>query len=527
MDFGSFSIDTASLGAPATALVQTADKSGRERMIRTLLHKIREQRATFDAARSSPDFDNYWANADAFDADSAHSRGVRHTLVRRSRYELANNGYADGIAQTYATDLVGIGPKLRMQTSSKNFNQMVQREWYAWCKATQFRRKFWCMAHAKHGDGEGLGVMRRNPRVKHPIPLDVVLYETEQCQSSYETIGVPGYIDGIKFDDFGNPEWYDILHQHPGTSHVIGLDMQPEQVPADRVLHWYKLRRPGQHRGIPECASTLNLGAAFRRFREANLLTAEKVAAWTLMLKSLLTPEDGEEILAEAMSTLEIVHGMMTALPLQTEPVQLKAEHPGPQYGEFHDKLLSEQARPKNMPRNKAGCDSSSYNYASGRLDHQTYYANLDVDREDGDDQVLDPLFNVWFDLAINRFGWLGGNPEAVGYGARVHMWDWPKHPVADVESEANANQTKLASGQAFLHRIATEEGYDVDEEIAKAVETYGVDETVLRRRLFDVTLPPPKSAATGGPSPSQLAGAILSRLNGHARNLPGATHAN
>ena len=41
--------------------------------------------AKYDAAQSSPDFDNYWASADAHDADSANSKNVRARLVQCSR----------------------------------------------------------------------------------------------------------------------------------------------------------------------------------------------------------------------------------------------------------------------------------------------------------------------------------------------------------------------------------------------------------------------------------------------------------
>jgi len=73
----------------------------------------REVQATYDAARDSDEFRNYWANADGLDADSANSRVVRSKLVQRSRYEVANNGYVDGLVQTHANYLVGTGPALR------------------------------------------------------------------------------------------------------------------------------------------------------------------------------------------------------------------------------------------------------------------------------------------------------------------------------------------------------------------------------------------------------------------------------
>ncbi|GAG76583.1 unnamed protein product, partial [marine sediment metagenome] len=48
-------------------------------------------RGSYDAARTTPDFANYWANADHLDADTANSQQIRRTLVARSRYELGNN----------------------------------------------------------------------------------------------------------------------------------------------------------------------------------------------------------------------------------------------------------------------------------------------------------------------------------------------------------------------------------------------------------------------------------------------------
>jgi capsid protein len=429
--------------------------------------------ASYDAASDSLDFKNHWANADACDADSANSHAVRSKLVQRSRYEIANNGYADGIASTWATDLVGIGPSLRMQTGSEGFNQLVEREWNAWTKAVQFRRKLWCLAHALHGDGEGLAVIRRSPKLRHPVKIDLRLYETEHCQAPFPKLDEPNYIDGIKFDENGEPLWYDILHEHPGAANCYRLNLTPERVPARFVLHWFKLKRPGQHRGIPACTSTLHVGAAARRWREATLAAAETAADFAVLLKTMFEPDELDA--AEPFSTLEIQKRMMTALPNNSEPFQMKGEHPNATYETFHKQLINEQARPKAMPFNKAACDSSSYNYASGRLDHQTYYAGLDVDREDCNDLALDPMFDVWFELAVAGFGWLGGNPAAISPSARMHLWDWPKHRVADVKAEAGANDTQLKNATKSLAGIYTEAGQDYEDEVAKQATSNGI----------------------------------------------------
>lgn len=451
----------------------------------------REVRATYDAARDSTEYQNYWANADHYDADSANSREVREKLVSRARYETANNGYADGMVQTYATDLVGVGPKLRMQTGSTGFNQLVEVEFYRWAKAVLLRRKLWCMAHAKVQDGEAFGVLRTNPRVNHPVKIDLVLYETEQCQTPFLPFTEKGYIDGIRFDEFGNPVYYDILRQHPGSSHGWsdwGYFGDAEQVEARYVLHWFALRRPGQHRGVPEFRSTLNTGASARRWREATLAAAETAADFSVFLKTQFQPDEMEVV--SPMSTLDIQKRMMTALPMGWDAHQMAAEHPNATYDGFHKTLINEQARPKSMPYNKAACDSSSYNYASGRLDHQTYYGSLDVDREDGDDLVLDRLFDVWFEEAVRAYGWLGGNPAAISPAASAHLWDWPKHRVADVESEANANDKRLKHGGLSLSQLYSEQGEDFEDELAKMAADYGKTVDEMREVLLKTMFP-------------------------------------
>jgi len=446
----------------------------------------RSVEATYDAASSSDEFKNYWANADAFDADSANSPAVRAKLVQRSRYEVGNNGYADGIADTYSNDLIGIGPTLRMQTSSEGFNKMVELAWFNWCKEIKFRRKLWCMAHAKHQDGEGIAVVRKNSKLKHRVKLDLVLHETEQCQSPYLPFGEVGHIDGIKFDEFGNPEYYEILKHHPGSNQSwSAITLDPEKITAKFVFHWFKMKRPGQHRGIPESASTLNLGASGRRWREAVVAAAENIADISVIIQTAFQPDEMDTV--APMSTLEFQKRMMMALPQGYEAMQPKAEQPTATYSEFNKSLISEQARPKSMPANKAMCDSSSYNYASGRLDHQTYYGSLDIDREDCNDIVLDPLFSVWFEMAVTAYGWLGGNFDAISEAAMAHIWDWPKHQVADIESEADASDKKLKNGTTSLPVEYSANGLDYEDELLKQATSNGIE--IAQQRQINMLL--------------------------------------
>ena len=444
--------------------------------IQALQRPKRPVEATYDAARDTTDMQNYWANADAYDADSANSKAVRAKLVQRARYEVANNGYADGIVQTHANYVMGTGPSLRMRTRNKNLNAMIEAAWQQWTKAVQLRRKLWCMTHAKVQDGETFGLLRNNPRLRSPVDLDLILIETEQVTSPRIIPYAVGYIDGIRYDEFGNPISYDVLKYHPGGQFAwSGTEF--EQIPAKWMLHWFMLRRPGQHRGVPEFRSTLNVGASSRRWREATLAAAETAADYAAIIHTNLTPDGADQV--SPLTTVDFDKRMMTALPMGWDVQQMKAEHPGATYEAFHAAQVNEMARPKSIPQNLAMCNSSGYNFASGKLDHGTYFLTIDLERADCEDTVLDPLFDRWFERAILAYGW--------GFDATLaarHSWDWPHHPIGDPESEANAVDKRLKNGSTTLSQVYAEQGLDFEDHIAEMATDYGLSVDQMRETL-------------------------------------------
>ena len=477
-------------------------------------HGHRAINARYDAAGDGDFMRNYWTAADGLDADSANSKGVRTRSVRRSRYEVGNNGYSDGMVQTHANYVVGLGPSLRVTTDNKPFNTEVEERWFEWCEAIQFRRKLWCLAHAKTQDGDTFGIARNNPSIlpESRINLDWVLFETEQCTTPHLPYGVQGYIDGIRFDEYGNPLWYDVLKYHPGGSWFV-MDRTPEKVPAKFVQHWFMLRRPGQHRGVPEFISSLNAGGSSRRFREATITAAETAANHSAVMKTDQDADAGDTPVVP-MSSTQIEKGMLTALPYGWDLNQMKAEHPNASYESFHRANINEQGRPKNMPFGMAACDSASYNFASGKLDRQPYYEGVKCERHDGELLVVEPLFKIWWQRACLAYGW------NIKYGADhrrapKHAWDWPCLPEGDERSVTGANDTALRNGTKTHRQRDAEQGIDFDERVAQMAKDYGVSEQEIRLRLLNAVLPATGSPAGAAPTDNQPAAEFggLSRL--------------
>jgi capsid protein len=150
---------------------------------------------------------------------------------------------------------------------------------------------------------------------------------------------------------------------------------------------------------------------------------------------------------------------------------QFKPEQPVTTYKEFRDAILNEIARCVNMPANKARCDSSGYNYASGRLDHGTYYEALDVDRNQCEIDVIDRVFEWWFDEASLIPNYLPAFPPVES--GLPHTWYWSGHKHADPSKEANAAKTLhglgLLTDEAYLLR----EGIDPEQHHRQLVTQY------------------------------------------------------
>ncbi|MDR0608754.1 MAG: phage portal protein, partial [Planctomycetaceae bacterium] len=76
--------------------------------------------------------------------------------------------------------------------------------------------------------------------------------------------------------------------------------------------------------------------------------------------------------------------------PLST---QIHAEQPTTSYSEFKRELLSEIGRCLQVPVNILLGDSSKHNYASGRLDHQTFFKSIKVEQTHCEQIVLNKIF--------------------------------------------------------------------------------------------------------------------------------------
>jgi lambda family phage portal protein len=424
---------------------------------------LRLVRAKYDAAATNPDNRRHWASADGLSANAANSPEVRRVLRNRARYEVANNSYARGIVLTLAHDVVGTGPRLQLLTTDADANNRIEHEFARWAKAIGLAEKLRTMRMARAEDGEAFAILTSNPRLPTQVKLDLKLVEADQVTTP-DLNSLNGGVDGIVFDEAGNPVEYHVLKHHPGDSwNGLASFSDYDRLPADAVIHWFRCDRPGQARGIPDIMPALPLFAQLRRFTLAVLAAAETAADFAGILYTD-APANGEADAAEPFEPIELEKRALLTMPGGWKMSQMEAEQPATTYAEFKREILNEIARCLSMPANVARADSSGYNYASGRLDHQTYFKAIRVEQSHLECVVLDALLAAWLDEAALIPGLL---PEGLPPIATwEHQWFWDGHEHVDPAKEASAQATRLASHTTTLAEEYARRGLDWEEQL-------------------------------------------------------------
>jgi len=456
-------------------------------------------RASYDAARSGNQTRNIWTEATGRSAEAEATPAIRATLRNRARYEIRNNSYFRGMVDTKAYFTVGRCPRLQIDTDDEQYDRTKERIFRDWADEIRLGEKARLSEVQMVESGEAIWVLVHNPRLRSPVKMDVILIEPDRLTGQMDKLRRKRYADGIEYDEVGNPISYDILDDHPGgtmSAAAFGAAGRRSYTPyaADQVIHRFRRTRPGQKRGVTELAPVLNLGAMLRRYSLAVLTAAETASAYSFILQS--TGANAEPVTIDPMDVIDLEYGSGLTLPAGWEMKQMNPQQPATTYKEFKREVLNEVARCIMMPLNIALGDSSGYNYASGRLDHQAFFKRISIDQyELGLD--LSTIYRRWNDVYQFTPGALRSKSWYPGF-AEPHTWhfDGIKHVDPYKEAMAQAlrlqNRTTTYAIEWAEQGMSSEEGH---ERLAREV----------RKLREDGLLPKDPTGEAGAPAAAQL----------------------
>lgn len=232
-----------------------------------------------------------------------HSRDlIRNTPIGSGVVEtILANEIRDGIAPRSAIDpkAVGISPD-----EAKELQRLINLGFKTWAPHADIggRMHFFDMQglieRAIIADGDTLVVKRFKARRQSPFSLAYGIVESDRLATPSKRLAseiFPKLGDeirsGVELGKDGEPIAYWIAKRHPHERGVHRLDQAFQRIPAyDRdgrklVYHLYKLKRPGQTRGIPLLAPVIQFFQHIDEYMESELMAARVAACFSLFIK--------------------------------------------------------------------------------------------------------------------------------------------------------------------------------------------------------------------------------------------------
>lgn len=375
-----------------------------------------------------------------------------------------NNVYAARAFQVIPTDIVGAGvvpatPKLNGVRLTRDLKALVADHLETTAIDYDGRQTLYGLQFAATRtmvrDGEAL-LLRVRPRadLRLPAPLQVRLLESDYLDGTKEGEIEGGVIrGGVEFNTAGRRVAYHIHRRHPGDN--VGWDAETIRVPADDVIHLYRVDRPGQTRGVPWIAPAIMTLWDLKDYEEAELLR-QRVAA---CFAAFRIDANGQSIALTGEQTT------FAGSPVDViEPATITDLGPGqdirfatpPQVSGYAEYVRMSQRRIATgigIPFNVLASDDSQENFASSRRGHLVYQRTVDVWRWQTVIPTLCERLGDWFMEAA-----------AIALSRRLDgriAWTPPKRDLISPKEEIPAMRDMIRSGFTSRQETVRSLGYD------------------------------------------------------------------
>jgi lambda family phage portal protein len=395
-----------------------------------------------------------------------------------------NNGWAKRGIQAIVNNTVGWGimakPAGKPTNRSRVRSEQALAMWNEWATSTACdydgRLDFYglqrlameCIAES----GEVL-IIKQPASTQDGLPIPMRLHVVEPDYLDTNRNGIVGelggpIIDGVEFDKFGRRVAYWLYTVHPGSQRLWTMKFQSVRTPAERVLHIYRVDRPGQIRGVSWLASAITRLKDYDDFEDAELMQ-QKVAA---CFGAFVTDIDGT---APPLGAIDANVGDNDGSQIESlEPGHIEYLPPGKTVtfgtpprsadSKFSERTLRRIAVSLGVTYEDLTGDYSQVNFSSARMARLAHWANVHEWRW----HMLIPQMCTGV--------WKWAMAEAAG------VYNWPAMPVAkwapnpmpilEPDKEGLAYQRLVRNGFMTWKQVISERGEDPEDQLEEIRET-------------------------------------------------------
>lgn len=439
---------------------QAGFRRARARYLESLLS---ERRALYEGASKSRRTEGWKTRPSSANAETRSALGI---LRDRSRDLVRNNAYAARAVSVIANNTVGAGILAKVTPASERVGRYIGDRVRTWldtpaCDADgvlTFSGLQHLVMRTVVESGECL-IRRRRRRSTDagPLPLKLQVLEPDFLDSTKEGRLANGniIIQGVEFNAIGERVAYWLFADHPGDAFRYRR-IESKRVPAEDVIHVYRVDRPGQVRGVPWCAPVIIAMRDFADFEDAQLMRQKIAACFAVFVHG----EDPTSIGGSSGDTIQLSEtvepGIIEHLPPGKE-VSF-AQPPGVDgYAESARFSLLKIAAGFGVPYEALTGDLSNVNFSSARMGWLEFQRNVDVWRW----QMLIPTLcdgvaswiaeSLLLDTSDLRFEWTPPHREMID-------------PTREIPAMRDAIRSLLISHPEALREL----GYDPDAVLAE-----------------------------------------------------------
>lgn len=482
--------------------------------------------ATRQTAATGAERIRRWDGAQTDRLNKAHWQGVGQAYMQpinadlwhdlpvlraRCEHEAQNNPFVEGVIETHAVDVVGPeGPTLQIQSKSQRYNRALEDVWREWFDAPDINgvldgvdmirmwiRMFWLA-------GEHVDQIVTDRAAIGPVQMKILNLHPSRLQEQASMAGDPLVVMGIKRTAQGRPLTYYIAQPSSFGVYTIASS-KSDPIPAEYIIHEFKVLEPGQARGVPWLASSLQTTADLRDY-DVQVLDAARAAADQA---TYVTQNNPDAPFIPVNEIYEVERRTIRTLPNGCDIKQLAGTQPMPEYVGYRSERQRELGRGVNMPLMTIRLGSEDHNYSSARFDNKVYQRGVACLQSRIHRRVLNRLvMEVAREAELSR----AIPPRPKDFTRQSLAWTWQPPATVDFEKELQGYLTALEIGAMDLSEVAARMGTDIETLIARRVRTMEM--------LIKAELPPAPFWTPGAKVPSAPAA-------GQDPGQPGAADAN
>jgi capsid protein/2'-5' RNA ligase len=302
--------------------------------------------------------------------------------------------------------------------------------------------------------------------------LRLQLIEADCIGSPFSIVVSPTYIGGLILDSLTKRVLeYDIYDRPPQGSTYIPL----AKVPADEIIHFRKLRRGGQYRGIPLLAPALPAYVDLKEILDNERISTKAQSNIWAFIQSPTGDSSDDEMVYPGLGVpanidpgtgqnrtyKDLTPGTAMYGNPGEQPVFLKNERPSPSFGGLVKCLFMEIFCCSGVDY-AFGYDPSDLQGTAMRLTSAKTQRTFQQDWSFNEEYLFDPVVNRWLEHEKQNGYFDDLSKEILESGAYAnYSLTQPAHPSADVGRESAANLAELAAKIKSRHTIAVEQGLD------------------------------------------------------------------